>query len=76
MLQYAYHPDRPLSEEDVKSRKYSPEIEPVSYRLPDGYIIDISRDVRHANNDYLIDGKMQRTRTTLASGWCAPRIRP
>jgi hypothetical protein len=30
------------------------------YRLPDGFIIDICRDVRNAENDYLIDRGMQR----------------
>ena len=46
---------------EVQSRKNTPEIEPVHYRLPDGYVIDICRDVRNANNDYLIDREMQRT---------------
>jgi predicted RecB family nuclease len=41
--------------------KNSPQVEPVRYRLPDGAIIDICRDVRHAENDYLIDRAMQHT---------------
>ena len=48
---------------EVQTRKNSPEIEPVLYRLPDGAIIDICRDVRHAENNYLIDRAMQRTQT-------------
>jgi phenylpropionate dioxygenase-like ring-hydroxylating dioxygenase large terminal subunit len=68
VVQYAYHPDRPLSEEEVRSRKLTPEIEPASARMPDGYVIDISRDVRNANNDYLIDREMQRTRNYTGIG--------
>jgi hypothetical protein len=61
VVQYNYHPERPLTADEVQARKNSPEITPVRYRLPDGYIIDICRDVRHADNDYLIDRDMQRT---------------
>ena len=63
VIQYAYHPERPLTETEVQTRKNSPEIEPVLYRLPDGAIIDICRDIRHAENNYLIDRAMQRTQT-------------
>jgi hypothetical protein len=63
VIQYAYHPERPLTEVEVQTRKNSPEIEPVLYRLPDGAIIDICRDVRHAENNYLIDREIQRTQT-------------
>ena len=68
MTQYAYHPDRPLTEAEVQSRNNSPEVEPATYRLPDGYIIDICRDVRNANNDYLIDREMQRTQNYTGIG--------
>ncbi|ETX09320.1 MAG: hypothetical protein ETSY2_00240 [Candidatus Entotheonella gemina] len=68
VIRYAYHPDRPLTADEVQSRKTTPAIEPVTYRLPDGYVIDISRDVRHANNDYLIDREMQRTRNYTGIG--------
>jgi phenylpropionate dioxygenase-like ring-hydroxylating dioxygenase large terminal subunit len=61
VIQYAYHPDRALTEDEVHARKSSPEIEPARYRLPDGTIIDICQDVRRAENDYLIDRDMQRT---------------
>jgi phthalate 4,5-dioxygenase len=42
-------PERPLTAVEVQTRKNSPEIEPVLYR-----------DVRHAENNYLIDREMQR----------------
>jgi phenylpropionate dioxygenase-like ring-hydroxylating dioxygenase large terminal subunit len=61
VIQYSYHPDRPLTDEEVKRTTQSPNVEPVRYRLPDGVTIDICRDVRRAENDYLIDRKMQRT---------------
>jgi phthalate 4,5-dioxygenase oxygenase subunit len=61
VIQYSYHPERPLTEAEVQRSKSSPQIQPARYRLPDGYIIDICRDVRHADNDYLIDRAMQRT---------------
>ena len=61
VIQYSYHPERPLTAGEVLRSKNSPEIEPVRYRLPDGAIIDICRDVRHAENDYRIDREMQRT---------------
>jgi phthalate 4,5-dioxygenase len=61
VIQYSYHPERPLSAAEVQAQKQRPQIEPVRYRLPDGFIIDICRDVRHADNDYLIDREMQRT---------------
>jgi phthalate 4,5-dioxygenase oxygenase subunit len=61
VLQYTYHPDRPLTPEEVRARQSSPEIEPVRYRLPHGFVIDICRDVRNADNDYRIDREMQRT---------------
>lgn len=61
VIQYSYHPERPLTEAEVQRGKNSPQVEPVRYRLPDGTIIDICRDVRHAENDYLIDRQMQRT---------------
>jgi phthalate 4,5-dioxygenase oxygenase subunit len=61
VIQYAYHPERPLTEAEVQTRKSSPEIEPVLSRLSDGAIIDFCRDVRHAENNYLIDRDMQRT---------------
>jgi phthalate 4,5-dioxygenase oxygenase subunit len=61
VIQYTYHPERPLTEAERQARQSSPEIEPVRYRLPDGAIIDICRDVRHADNDYLIDRHLQRT---------------
>jgi nitrite reductase/ring-hydroxylating ferredoxin subunit len=61
VIQYSYHPQRPLTEAEVQRGKGSPEVVPVRYRLPDGAIIDICRDVRHAENDYLIDRKLQRT---------------
>jgi phthalate 4,5-dioxygenase len=61
VIQYSYHPERPLTDAEIQRSKNSPEVEPVHYRLPDGFIIDICRDVRHAENDYLIDREMQRT---------------
>jgi nitrite reductase/ring-hydroxylating ferredoxin subunit len=61
VIQYTYHPDRALTDDEVQARQSSPEVVPVPYRLPDGYVIDICRDVRHADNDYLIDREMQRT---------------
>lgn len=61
VMQYSYHPERPLTEAEVQRGKNSPQVEPVRYRLPDGAIIDICRDVRNAENDYLIDREMQRT---------------
>jgi phenylpropionate dioxygenase-like ring-hydroxylating dioxygenase large terminal subunit len=61
VIQYSYHPERPLTAAEVQAQKQRPQIEPVRYRLPDGFIIDICRDVRHADNDYLIDREMQRT---------------
>ena len=61
VIQYSYHPERPLTEAEVQRGKNSPEVKPARYRLPDGVIIDICRDVRNADNDYLIDREMQRT---------------
>lgn len=61
VIQYSYHPERPLTDAEVQAQKHRPQIAPVHYRLPDGFIIDICRDVRHADNDYLIDREMQRT---------------
>jgi hypothetical protein len=61
VIQYSYHPERPLTEAEVQTGKSSPQVAPVHYRLPDGAIIDICRDVRHADNDYRIDREMQRT---------------
>jgi phenylpropionate dioxygenase-like ring-hydroxylating dioxygenase large terminal subunit len=61
VIQYSYHPERPLTAEEVQGQKSRPEIAPGRYRLPDGYTIDICRDVRNADNDYLIDRHMQRT---------------
>lgn len=61
VIQYSYHPERPLTAAEVEAQKNRPEIEPVRYRLPDGTVIDICRDVRHAENDYRIDRAMQRT---------------
>jgi phthalate 4,5-dioxygenase len=61
VIQYSYHPERPLTDAEIQRGKDSPQIEPVRYRLPDGFIIDICRDVRRAENDYLIDREMQRT---------------
>jgi phthalate 4,5-dioxygenase oxygenase subunit len=61
VLQYNYHPERPLTEAEVQRGKNSPQVEPIRYRLPDGAIVDICRDVRNADNDYLIDREMQRT---------------
>jgi LigXa C-terminal domain like len=45
----------------VQRGKNSPEVKPARYRLPDGVIIDICRDIRNADNDYLIDREMQHT---------------
>jgi nitrite reductase/ring-hydroxylating ferredoxin subunit len=61
VIQYNYHPDRPLTPEEVDSRRHTPPVQPTRYRLPDGAMIDICRDVRNADNDYLIDRDMQRT---------------
>jgi phthalate 4,5-dioxygenase oxygenase subunit len=61
VIQYSYHPERPLTEAEIEAQKNRPEIEPSRYRLPDGFTIDICRDVRNADNDYLIDRDMQRT---------------
>jgi nitrite reductase/ring-hydroxylating ferredoxin subunit len=61
VLQYSYHPERALTEAELQAQKNRPQIEPVHYRLPDGTIIDICRDVRNRDNDYLIDRQMQRT---------------
>jgi phenylpropionate dioxygenase-like ring-hydroxylating dioxygenase large terminal subunit len=61
VIQYSYHPERSLTAAEVQAQKHRPQIEPVRYRLPDGFVIDICRDVRHADNDYLIDREMQRT---------------
>jgi phthalate 4,5-dioxygenase len=61
VIQYSYHPERPLTEAEVQRGKNSPQVEPMRYRLPDGYIIDICRDVRYADNDYLINREMQRS---------------
>jgi phenylpropionate dioxygenase-like ring-hydroxylating dioxygenase large terminal subunit len=61
VIQYSYHPERPLTDAEAQAQKNRPQIEPVRYRLPDGFIIDICRDMRHADNDYRIDREMQRT---------------
>ena len=62
-IQYAYHVDRPLTEEEIYHRtSFSPEVEPVEYRMPDGKVIDTFWDVRRAENDYLIDREMQKTK--------------
>jgi hypothetical protein len=61
VIQYSYHPERPLTEAEIQRGKSSPQVEPCRYRLPDGGIIDICRDVRQAGNDYLIDRHMQHT---------------
>jgi hypothetical protein len=50
-----------LTEAEVQRGKNSPEVKAARYRLPDGVIIDIYRDVRNSDNDYLIDRDMQRT---------------
>lgn len=59
VIQYSYHPERPLTDAEIQRGKNSPEVAPSHYRLPDGAIIDICRDVRNADNDYLIDRAMQ-----------------
>jgi phthalate 4,5-dioxygenase len=61
VIQYSYHPERPLMEAEVQRGRNSPEVKPARYRLPDGMIIDICRDVRNADNDYLIDRELQHT---------------
>jgi phenylpropionate dioxygenase-like ring-hydroxylating dioxygenase large terminal subunit len=61
VIQYSYHPERPLTEAEIEAQKSRPEIAPARYRLPDGVVIDICRDVRNLDNDYLIDRHMQRT---------------
>jgi phenylpropionate dioxygenase-like ring-hydroxylating dioxygenase large terminal subunit len=61
VMQYSYHPERALTAAEVQAQKNRPEVEPARYRLPDGAIIDICRDVRNAENDYRIDRAMQRT---------------
>jgi phthalate 4,5-dioxygenase oxygenase subunit len=61
VIQYNYHPERPLTEAEVQRGKNSPQIQPARYRLPDGVTIDICRDVLNADNDYLIDRELQRT---------------
>lgn len=61
VIQYSYHPERPLTAAERDRTKASPEVVPARYRLPDGVTIDICRDVRNADNDYLIDRHMQRT---------------
>jgi phenylpropionate dioxygenase-like ring-hydroxylating dioxygenase large terminal subunit len=61
VIQYSYHPERPLTEAEVQRGKTSPQVVPARYRLPDGMVIDICRDVRNSDNDYLIDRHMQRT---------------
>jgi phthalate 4,5-dioxygenase oxygenase subunit len=60
-MQYSYHPERPLTEAEVQRSKNSLELTSAPYRLPDGAIIDICRDVRNADNDYFIDRELQRT---------------
>jgi hypothetical protein len=61
VIQYSYHPERPLTEVEAQRSKSSPEVRPGRYRLPDGAVIDICRDVRNAENDYLIDRELQRS---------------
>jgi phenylpropionate dioxygenase-like ring-hydroxylating dioxygenase large terminal subunit len=61
VIQYSYHPERPLTEAEVHRTKSSPQVEPARYRLPDSATIDICKDVRNADNDYLIDREMQHT---------------
>jgi len=61
VIQYNYHPERPLTEAEIQRGKTSPQVEPARYRLPDGVTIDICRDVLNADNDYGIDREFQRT---------------
>jgi phthalate 4,5-dioxygenase oxygenase subunit len=61
VIQYNYHPERPLTEAEVERGKNSPQVQPARYRLPDGVTIDICRDVLNADNDYRIDRALQRT---------------
>ena len=61
VIQYSYHPERPLTGAEVERGKNSPQVKPTRYRLPDGATIDICRDVLNADNDYRIDRAMQRT---------------
>jgi phthalate 4,5-dioxygenase len=60
VIQYNYHPERPLTEAEAQRSKSSPEVRPGRYRLQDGTAIDICRDVRNADNDYLMDRELQR----------------
>ena len=63
---YTFHPERPLTDEEVGALKagvrFPPELDRSTYRLEDGYVIDTWRPKRNRENNYLIDREIQRSR--------------
>ena len=60
VIQYGYHADRAMTDEELLRTTGTPQVEPAEYRLPDGGRIDTFLDVRRPENDYLIDREMQK----------------
>jgi phenylpropionate dioxygenase-like ring-hydroxylating dioxygenase large terminal subunit len=64
---YAYYPDRPLPDryfQHIKSGPtFPPELDRCVYRLPNGTRIDTWRPRRNADNEFLLDREVQRTKT-------------
>ncbi len=62
VFQYSYHPERPLTDEELNRPNSNAEMYRCAYRLPDGGRVDTWRPEQNADNDYLIDREMQRTK--------------
>jgi hypothetical protein len=62
VIQYYFSAgDDPITEHERDGLRISPTVEQVKYRMLDGAVLDTWRDIRNADNDYLIDREAQKT---------------
>ncbi len=61
VIQYYFSAgDDPITEHEREGLRISPTVEQVKYRMPNGAVLDTWRDIRNADNDYLIDRDAQK----------------
>ncbi len=61
VIQYYFSAGDPITEQERVGLRISPTLEQVTYRMSDGALLDTWRDIRNADNDYMLDREAQKT---------------
>ena len=61
VIQYYFSAGDPITEQERVGLRISPTLEKVTHRMSNGALLDTWRDIRNADNDYMLDREAQKT---------------